>query len=115
MGIKNSWNWLTKGGCQIVTMESTTSYWNPLYNILEFSGLNAMVVNARHMKAVPDRKTDVKDSEWIADLLQHGFLQPSYIPNRNQRELCELVSYRRSLVQDRTRELKRLQKMLEEA
>ena len=108
-------DWLVKGGCQMVAMESTASYWKPLYNILESSGLNAMVVNARHMKAVPGRKTDVKDSEWIADLLQHGLLQPSYIPDRDQRELRELISYRRSLVQDRTRELNRLQKMLEGA
>ena len=74
-----------------------------------------MVVNARHMKAVPGRKTDVKDAEWIADLLQHGLLQPSYIPDRDQRELRELVHYRKSLVGERTRELNRLQKMLEGA
>lgn len=108
-------DWLAKGGCQMVAMESTASYWKPLYNILESSGLNAMVVNARHMKAVPGRKTDVKDSEWIADLVQHGLLQASYIPDRDQRELRELISYRRSLVQDQTRELNRLQKMLEGA
>lgn len=108
-------DWLAQGGCQMVAMESTASYWKPLYNILESSGLNAMVVNARHMKAVPGRKTDVKDSEWIADLLQHGLLQPSYIPDRDQRELRELVSYRKSLIQDRTRETNRLQKMLEGA
>ena len=108
-------DWLAKGGCQMVAMESTASYWKPLYNILESSGLNAMVVNARHMKAVPGRKTDVKDSEWIADLVQHGLLQASYIPDRDQRELRELISYRRSLVQDKTRELNRLQKMLEGA
>ena len=108
-------DWLSQGGCQMVAMESTASYWKPLYNILESSGLEAMVVNARHMKAVPGRKTDVKDSEWIADLLQHGLLQASYIPDRAQRELRELVSYRKSLVQDRTRELNRLQKMLEGA
>ena len=97
----------------MVAMESTASYWKPLYNILESSGLNAMVVNARHMKAVPERKTDVKDAEWITDLLQHGLLQPSYIPDKDQRELRELVSYRKSLVGERTRELNRLQKMLE--
>lgn len=108
-------DWLAKGGCQMVAMESTASYWKPLYNILESSGLNAIVVNARHMKAVPGRKTDVKDSEWIADLVQHGLLQASYIPDRDQRELRELISYRRSLVQDKTRELNRLQKMLEGA
>ena len=108
-------DWLSKGGCQMVAMESTASYWKPLYNILESSGLHAMVVNAQHMKAVPGRKTDVKDSQWIADLLQHGLLQPSYIPDRDQRELRELVSYRKSLIHDRTRELNRLQKMLEGA
>ena len=99
----------------MVAMESTASYWKPLYNILESSDLNAMVVNARHMKAVPGRKTDVKDAEWIADLLQHGLLQPSYIPGKDQRELRELVRYRKSLVGERTRELNRLQKMLEGA
>jgi transposase len=74
-----------------------------------------MVVNARHMKAVPGRKTDVKDAEWIADLLQHGLLQASYIPAKDQRELRELVRYRKSLVGERGRELNRLQKMLEGA
>ncbi len=108
-------DWLKDGGCQMVAMESTASYWKPLYNILESSELNAMVVNARHMKAVPGRKTDVKDAEWIADLLQHGLLQPSYIPDKAQRELRELVGYRKSLVADKTRELNRLQKMLEGA
>lgn len=108
-------DWLKEGGCMMVAMESTASYWKPLYNILESCGLNAMVVNARHMKAVPGRKTDVKDAEWIADLLQHGLLQASYIPDKDQRELRELVRYRRSLVGERNRELNRLQKMLEGA
>ena len=107
--------WLENGGCEMIAMESTGSYWKPLYNILECFGLNAIVVNAQHMKAVPGRKTDVKDAEWIAELLQHGLLQPSFIPNRDQRELRELVSYRKSLVGERTRELNRLQKMLEGA
>lgn len=106
-------DWLQAGNCQMVAMESTASYWKPLYNILESSSLHAMVVNARHMKAVPGRKTDVKDAEWMADLLQHGLLQASYIPDKDQRELRELVGYRKSLVADRTRELNRLQKMLE--
>lgn len=107
--------WLNHGGCEMVAMESTASYWKSLYNILESSDLNAMVVNAGHMKAVPGRKTDVKDAEWIADLLQHGLLKPSYIPDKDQRELRELVQYRKSLVGERTRELNRLQKMLEGA
>lgn len=108
-------DWLKDGGCEMVAMESTASYWKPLYNILESSDLNAMVVNARHMKAVPGRKTDVKDAEWIADLLQHGLLQASYIPAKDQRELRELVRYRKCLVGERGRELNRLQKMLEGA
>lgn len=108
-------DWLLQGDCQMTAMESTGSYWKPLYNVLEASGLEAMVVNARHMKAVPGRKTDVQDAEWIADLLQHGLLQPSYIPDKAQRELRELVGYRRSLVRDKTAELNRLQKMLEGA
>lgn len=108
-------DWLHKGGCQMIAMESTASYWKPLYNILESAGLDAMVVNAQHMKAVPGRKTDAKDAEWIADLLQHGLLQASYIPDKAQRELRELVGYRKSLVADKSRELNRLQKMLEGA
>lgn len=107
--------WLKEGGCEMVAMESTASYWKPVYNILESCGLPAIVVNARHMKAVPGRKTDVKDAEWIADLLQHGLLTASYIPDRDQRELRELVRYRKSLVGERNRELNRLQKMLEGA
>ena len=108
-------DWLKEGGCEMAAMESTGSYWKPLYNILEASDLKAMVVNARHMKAVPGRKTDVKDAEWIADLLQHGLLQASFIPSKEQRELRELVRYRKSLVGERGRELNRLQKMLEGA
>ena len=108
-------DWLKESDCKMIAMESTASYWKPLYNIFESSGLNAMVVNAHHMKAVPGRKTDVKDAEWIADLLQHGLLQASYIPDKDQRELRELVRYRKSLTGERSRELNRLQKMLEGA
>ena len=108
-------DWLKEGNCEMVAMESTASYWKPLYNILETCEIKVMVVNAHHMKAVPGRKTDVKDAEWIADLLQHGLLQASYIPNREQRELRELVRYRKSLVGELNRELNRLQKMLEGA
>ena len=108
-------DWLKQGGCEIVAMESTGSYWKPLYNILESSDVPAIVVNAQHMKAVPGRKTDVNDAQWIAKLLQHGLLQASFIPDKAQRELRELVGYRKSLVADMTRELNRLQKMLEGA
>ena len=107
--------WLKESDCKMVAMESTGSYWKPLYNLLELKGIPAMVVNAAHMKALPGRKTDVKDAEWISDLLRHGLLRASYIPNREQREMRELVRYRKSIVEERARELNRLQKILEGA
>lgn len=107
--------WLAEGGCEQVAMESTASYWKPLYNILESTGLGAMVVNAQHMRAVPGRKTDATDAEWIADLLQHGLLKASFIPDKARRELRELVGYRKSLLKEQTAELNRLQKVLEGA
>lgn len=108
-------DWLNESGCEMAAMESTGSYWKPLYNVLESSEIKAIVVNAQHMKAVSGRKTDAKDAEWIADLLQHGLLKASYIPSKEQRELRELTRYRKSLVEERSRELNRLQKMLEGA
>ena len=107
--------WLLESKYQMIAMESTASYWKPLYNIFELSGLDAMVVNAQHMKALPGRKTDIKDAEWIADLLRHGLLKASYIPDREQRELREIARYRKSLIDERSRETNRLQKMLEGA
>ena len=106
-------NWLKEHQCDTVAMESTGVYWKPIYNLLELSEIEAMVVNAQHIKAVPGRKTDVKDAEWIADLLRHGLLKGSYIPSREQRELRELARYRKSLIEERTREVNRLQKVLE--
>ena len=79
-------DWLLEAGCTHAAMESTGSYWKPVYNLLEGS-FELLVVNAQHMKAVPGRKTDVKDAEWIADLLRHGLLRPSFIPSRPEREL----------------------------
>ena len=107
--------WLREQGCEMVAMESTGSYWKPIYNLLEAESMPAMVVNAQHIKAVPGRKTDVKDAEWIAQLLQHGLLRASFIPPRDQRELAEVVRYRRSLVEMRSAESNRLQKVLEGA
>ncbi|MBA4180743.1 MAG: IS110 family transposase, partial [Anaerolinea sp.] len=90
------------------------SYWKPLYNILE-GRFALLIVNARHLKLVPGRKTDIKDAEWIADLLRHGLLRSSFIPPRGQRELRELTRYRTSLVQERSAEVNRIQKVLEGA
>jgi transposase len=109
-------DWVQSNNCTHVAMESTGVYWKPIYNLLELEPtIETYVVNAQHMKQVPGRKTDVKDAEWIADLLKHGLLKPSYIPNREQRELRELVRYRRSLIDERARESNRIQKVLEGA
>jgi transposase len=95
-------------------MESTGVFWKPIYNLLE-EGFTVYVVNARHIKAVPGRKTDVKDAEWIADLLRHGLLRPSFVPDRSLRELRELVRHRRSLIRQRSQVINRIQKVLEGA
>lgn len=106
-------DWIKRKNCTHVAMESTGVYWKPIYNLLETEEIETLVVNAQHIKAVPGRKTDVKDAEWIAELLRHGLLKGSYIPKREQRELRELVRYRKSLINERTREVNRLQKVLE--
>ena len=113
--IKTLANWLIESGCEMIAMESTGVFWKPLYNLFELMDLDAMIVNAAHMKALPGRKTDVKDAEWIADLLRHGLLRASYIPSREQRELREITRYRKSLTEERCREVNRLQKILEGA
>jgi len=106
-------DWVKSNRCSHVAMESTGDYWKPVYNLLEQEDLQSMVVNAQHIKAVPGRKTDIKDAEWIARLLRYGLVQGSFIPNREQRELREVVRYRRSIIEERTREVNRLQKVLE--
>lgn len=113
--LKEMTKWLCESQCQMVAMESTGPYWKPLFNIFEMSDLPAIVVNAAHMKALPGRKTDVSDAEWIADLLQHGLLRASFVPEREQRELRELTRYRKSRMEERAREINRLQKILEGA
>jgi transposase len=107
-------DWLVAAGCTHVAMESTGVYWKPIYNLLEGT-LAVLVVNAQHIKQVPGRKTDVNDAAWIAGLLRHGLLRPSFVPDREQRELRDLTRYRKSLVDERTAEVNRLQKTLEGA
>jgi len=107
--------WLKENGCQMAAMESTGPYWKPLYNIFELEELPAMVVNAQHMKAVPGRKTDMKDAQWIAKLLSQGLLKPSFVPDREQRDMRDLTRFRKSQIEERARNLNRLQKMLEGA
>jgi transposase len=105
--------WLAEGGVTHVAMESTGVYWQPIYNILE-DRFEIFLVNAQAIKRMPGRKTDLKDAEWIATLMQHGLLQRSFIPPRAQRELRDLTRYRLSLVQERGRFANRLQKVLED-
>ena len=105
-------DWLATQGITQIAMESTGEYWKPIYNILEFN-FEVMVVNAQHLKNVPGRKTDVKDAEWIADLLRHGLLRGSFIPPLIQRDLRDLTRQRITLVRERARVTNRLQKVLE--
>ena len=105
-------DWLTAEGCTHVAIESTGVYWRPVFNILEGS-LEVILVNARHVKAVPGRKTDVKDCEWLADLLRHGLLKASFIPPLEIRELRELTRYRNSIVREQATISNRIQKIAE--
>lgn len=105
-------DWLTSRKVTHVAMESTGEFWKPIYNLLE-GNFELLVVNARHIKTVPGRKTDVKDAEWIAELLRHGLLRGSFIPPQAQRDLRDLTRQRTNLVQDRTTVVNRLQKVLE--
>jgi transposase len=107
-------DWLVEAGCTHVALEATGVYWKPVYNILE-GQMELLVVNAQHIKAVPGRKTDVKDAEWIAQLLQHGLLRASFIPPQSQRDLRDLTRYRTTRVRERARIVNRLQKVLEDA
>src|SRR5262245_48514763 len=105
-------DWLSEAGCSHVAMESTGVYWKPVFNILE-GQLQVVLVNARHIKAVPGRKTEVRDCEWLADLLRHGLVRASFIPPREIREIRELTRYRQAVGQEHTAVANRIQKVLE--
>jgi transposase len=107
-------DWLEQGGVTHVAMESTGVYWKPIWNLFE-ARFTLLLVNAAHVKVVPGRKRDVGDAEWLAQLLRHGLLRPSFVPDRPARELRELTRYRSALVRERTAEVNRLQKTLEGA
>jgi len=107
-------DWLLAEGVTIAAMESTSTYWKAPFYCLE-EVIEVWLLNAAHMKAVPGRKTDVKDAEWIAQLLEHGLLRPSFVPPPEIRRLRMLTRYREQLMGDRTREATRLELMLEDA
>ena len=103
-------DWLVAEGVTHAAMESTGVYWKPVWNLLE-DRVKLMLINAQHIKQVPGRKTDVKDSQWIAQLLQHGLLKPSFVPDRPQRELRDLTRQRAQLTGDLARVANRIQKV----
>ncbi len=105
-------DWLTSEGCTHVAIESTGVYWKPVFNLLE-GVLEVVLVNARHVKAVPGRKTDVRDCEWLADLLRHGLLKASLIPPLEIRELRELTRYRQTLVREQAAVANRVPRIIE--
>lgn len=107
-------DWLEQLGVTHVAMESTGVFWKPVYNLLE-GRFRVILANARHIKQVPGRKTDVKDSEWIAQLLMHGLINPSFVGERPLRELRDLTRHRSQLVSEKTREANRIHKVLEDA
>lgn len=107
-------DWLREVRVTHVAIESTGVYWKPVFNVLEAEN-EVLLVNAKHIKFVPGRKTDVKDAQWIAELLQHGLLKASFIPQQEQRDLRELVRYRTHLINERSREVNRVHKVLQDA
>ena len=108
-------DWLVEHGVGLVGMEATGVYWKPVAWVLEDVIDRVWVINARHMRNVPGRKTDVGDAQWGAQLLEHGLVRPSFIPERPTREQRDLTRYRRVVVEDRGRESQRLHKVLEDA
>src|SRR6266545_7184351 len=107
-------DWLVAHGVTLAGMESTGIYWRPVYHVLE-DAFECWVLNARHLRNVPGRKTDVRDAEWICQLVEHGLVRPSFVPPREIRELRNLTRYRKAQIEERTREAQRLEKILQDA
>ncbi|WP_406726362.1 IS110 family transposase [Streptomyces sp. GD-15H] len=107
-------DWLLAEGITVVGMEATGSYWKPVFYLLE-NDIECWLLNARHMKNVPGRKTDVADSEWICKMVEHGLVRPSFVPPPEIRQLRDLTRYRTEVIRERTREAQRLEKLLEDA
>jgi transposase len=108
-------DWLAAEGVTHVAMEATGSYWKPIWYVLEDAGFELLLVNARHVKQLPGRKTDVKDACWLAELCECGLLSGSFVPPPVIRELRDVTRYRKRLIQDRTRETQRVDKVLQDA
>jgi transposase len=107
-------DWLLAEQVTVIGMEATGDYWKPVFYLLE-QDMDCWLLNARHVKTVPGRKTDVKDAEWLCDLVEHGLVRPSFVPPKPIRQLRDLTRYRTDVVRERTREIQRLEKFLEDA
>ena len=107
-------DWLASFEVTLVGMEATGVYWKPIYYLLE-DDFECWLLNARHLKNVPGRKTDVKDAAWICQLLEHGLVRPSFVPPKEIRELRNLTRYRKTQIEERSREVQRLEKVLQDA
>lgn len=114
-GLEGLRAWLTATGCSHVAMEATGVYWKPVWHILSDGTFELVLANAAHIKTVPGRKTDVNDAAWIADLLAHGLIRASFVPEPQIQELRALLRTRKQLVQERTSHIQRIQKTLEDA
>src|SRR4029077_1689458 len=113
--IKRLAEWLAEHQVSHVVMEATGQYWRPVWDVLAERGFELMLVNARHVKMVPGRKTDVADAAWLAELMEHGLLRGSFVPPRAIRELRDLTRYRKRLIQTHTSEGQRIAKILEDS
>src|SRR5829696_1412143 len=114
-GLEALAGWLAGEGVTRVVLEATGQYWKPVWYVLEEAGLELLLVNARHVKILPGRKTDVCDAAWLAELLEHGLLRGSFVPPAPIRELRDLTRYRKRLIQAHASECQRVQKTLEDA
>ena len=114
-GLESLAGWLTAEGVTEVVMEATGQYWKPVWYVLEERGFDLKLVNARHVKILPGRKTDVADAAWLAELLEHGLLRSSFVPPAEIRQLRDVTRYRKRLIQDHSSECQRVQKILEDA
>src|SRR3989440_10433397 len=107
-------DWLLSHGVTLVGMESTGVYWRPIYYVRE-AAMECWLLNARHLRNVPGRKTDIKDAQWICRLVEHGLVRPSFVPPKPIRELRNLTRYRKAQIDERGREAQRLDKVLQDA
>src|SRR6202165_816591 len=114
-GVLTLSDWLSENGCTHVAMEATGVYWKPVWHVLSDGEVELVLANAAHVKNLPGRKTDVSDATWLAELLAHGLIRASFVPDTQTQEMRGLLRTRKQLVREQSRHLQRLQKILEDA